>query len=148
MKKRIIIAAIFVVALISVLALTVFAVDVKIDIEVSTGHTLTPGDQKFYLPSSADITNVKINHKHNVAVTYGDGIELKSGDSVDLTGYKTRDNYHYECYRIELKSSTGSTTYTFYVADSLPAVFIDTLGIGVNAFKLNQMENVDAKGDS
>ena len=147
MKKRIIIAAIFVVALISVLALTVFAVDVKIDIEVSTGHTLTPVDYKFYLPSSADITKVKINHKHNVTVTYGDGIELKSGDSVDLTGYKTRDNYHYECYRIELKSSTGSTTYTFYVADSLPAVFIDTLGIGVNAFKLNQMENVDAKVD-
>ena len=59
MKKRIIIAALFVLALISILALTVFAVDVEINIEISTGQTLVPVDYKFYLPAGADITKVK-----------------------------------------------------------------------------------------
>ncbi|MBQ9703693.1 MAG: CotH kinase family protein [Clostridia bacterium] len=145
MKKKIIIPIIFCLLLVPVLVFTVFAKDISIEVELPTGETLITVNNRVYLPSSADITSVKIR-LNGENITYGDGVSIADGDTIDLTQFKTQDFYHYDCYKVTFKEGTASTEFVFYKADSLSAVFIDTPPeIGVNDFKLQQMENVDAK---
>jgi len=139
--KKIVFGAVFAALIISVLVTVILAASVDITVELSTGQELISMENKFYLPSSADVTSVKIKLDGATnEVTYGDGQILMDGDSIDLTPFRTTDKYHYECYVVEFKKGTEKTTYTFYKADSLSAVYINT-SIGINNFKVKQQKD-------
>ena len=139
--KKIVISVVFAALLISVLVTVAFAASVDVTVELSTGQELISIYDNFYLPSSSDITSVKIRFVGGTEnVTYGDGIELNDGDTIDLTSFKTTDKYHNECYVVTFESGGEEKAYTFYKADSLSAVYINT-SIGIDNFKIKQQKD-------
>ena len=139
--KKIVISVVFAALLVSILITTIFAASIDITVELSTGQELISIYDNFYLPSSSDITSVKIRFKGETAnVTYGDGKNLDDGETIDLTPFKTTDKYHNECYVVTFESGGEEKSYTFYKADSLSAVYINT-SIGIDNFKIKQQKD-------
>ena len=143
--KKLVVAMVFTALLVCVLVTSIFAVSMDAKVELATGQQLESVNSNFFLPSSADIKSVKINFNAEVgSVTYGDGVALANGGAIDLTPFKTEDKYHNECYKVEFTVGSSKETYTFYAANSLPAVFIDT-SIGIDSFKIKQQKDEFAK---
>ncbi len=139
--KKIIFGVLIAAVVVSVLITVIFAASIDITVELPTGQELISMEDIFYLPSSADITQVKIKFESKGAdMTYGDEITINSGDTIDLTPFKTVDKYHNECYIVEFSVGAESKAYTFYKADSLSAVYINT-SIGIDNFKIKQQND-------
>lgn len=106
-----------------VLCLSVSASDMYID--AGQGVQIEANENVFYLPSHIRPNNIKIGFFDNVQISYqnasGENITLNSG-SFDLTPYKTNDN----TYKLTTFESNVKKTYTFYFANSLPSMFVDT----------------------
>lgn len=139
--KKIVFGVLIAAVLLSVLVTVVFAASIDVTVELSTGQELISIYDNFYLPSSSDIKSVKLKFDSRGAeATYGDGIPIVSGDTIDLTPFKTTDKYHNECYVVEISIGAESKAYTFYKADSLSAVYINT-SIGIDNFKIKQQKD-------
>ncbi|MBQ8392488.1 MAG: CotH kinase family protein [Clostridia bacterium] len=140
--KKVVIVSVLILLLVCVFIPATFASgEREVTVELATGERLVSIENKFYLPSGADITAVKIDLNTENSVTYGESnTALTEGATIDLTPFKTVDNYHYECYTVEFTVGSTKESYTFYVADSLSAVFIDTY-IGIDNFKIKQQKD-------
>ena len=137
--KKVILSVLFAALIVCIFLTTASAVSLELKVELATGEELVSIENTFYLPSSADITSVKLQVSTDASsVTYGESATpLESGDTIDLTPFKTKDKYHNDCYVVEFTAGAEKQTYTFYAADSLSAVFINT-SIGIDSFKIKQ----------
>ncbi len=156
MKKKLIFL-LLICAFAFALAISIYGADVQPTIVLDNGIELTPIDNCFYLPSSADITKLKFNFgSSHTSITY-DGNTVNDGSVIDVSSHATIDKISGSMtyYKIQFKTTDTSLpnqTIYIYRANSLPAVFINTsigsdLMIGSNiADSSSAVKLVDSDG--
>ena len=146
MKKKVLISLILVMIIACITVVASYAATDTVDpqVELVTGHVLDDFSGVFYLPSSQDLTKVKVKFNDNQSYTYGNGIQPSTDGTVDITSFATVDDDHNLYYRVPFSVGGKSKTYTFYAADSLPTVFIES-SMTINEIKVNRKVDEYAK---
>ena len=131
MKKSILIFALAAVLIVALSATVMYAAGTPVSVVVSAenGETvnLTPTENIFYLPSSADPT--KVLFAADADVTYEMGSvsgTLQAGETLDLTPGKTTDARGAECYVATIGAGNVRKKYTFYHDSKLSSIMITT----------------------
>ena len=146
MKKKVLISLSFVTVIAAVLIfICLAATTVDPQVHLSSGHTIDDFSGVFYLPSSQDLKKIKLTFNDNQSFTYGkDSLQPDSDGCIDITPYATVDDSHNVCYIVDCQVDGKKKTYTFYAADSLPTVYIES-SMSINDIKLKQKVDENAK---
>ena len=145
MKKKVLISFIFVAVIaLALVFVSVAATIIDPQVHLSSGHILDDNSKVFYLPSSQDLTKIKMSFKGNKSFTYGDGIQPDGEGNIDITPFVTVDEDHNVCYSVKFTVDGSNATYTFYAADSLPAVYVES-SMTLNEIKIKRQVDELAK---
>ena len=110
--------------------LSSFYVSISADGTGNEAFRILPDGDNIFLPSAADIKNVKICWNGGT-VSYGKtGAaplgSCDSGDRIDLSPMLAKDSQGNLCYDVTFTSASGSQRYVFYHDAKLPVVSIET----------------------
>ena len=145
MKKKVLISLIFVTVIaLAMIFASMAATIIDPQVHLSSGHKLDDNSKVFYLPSTEDLKNVKITFKGNKAFTYGEGIQPDAEGNIDITPFATVDADHNVCYVVKFTVEGSDATYTFYAADSLPTVYVES-SMTLNEIKIDRKVDELAK---
>ncbi|MBO5312582.1 MAG: CotH kinase family protein [Clostridia bacterium] len=138
--------AVAVIALMLLMALATYATDISV--VAPDGREFTPKNNAFYLPSYLSPQGVKIAYENGSSVAYTDKDEntavLSSGDVLDITYGKDVYNDGKTVYRIHMTVDGSFKVYSFYFADNLPSVHIET-ELGINSIVSSNGKDVSTK---
>jgi hypothetical protein len=110
-------------------SITAFAKNTGVSFTLTNAQEFKPTNGKFYLPSYSDETNITLNFSSSFATIKLNGTEgeiVNDGSVIDLSQYKTTDEFGNECYKVSFYVGLSPDDYTVYKANSLPAISIQT----------------------
>ena len=121
--------------LIACLSLGIVAADTDLSVYVTAqvegeSANILPSKNIFYLSSAIDVTKLSIaSEKGDVTYSANGGAyngTVKSGETLDLTPAKTKDERGADCYKLTLTVNGKSEDYVFYSDSSINTVFVTT----------------------
>jgi len=145
MKRKVLISIIFAAVMACALIfVSLAATSIDAQVHLSSGHVIDDFTGVFYLPASQDLTKVKVVFSENKSYTYGNGLQPDADGCIDITPFAHVNNEHTVRYSVKFTVDGATKLYTFYAANSLPTVYIES-SMTINEIKVSRKVDEYAK---